>query len=108
MCIRDSHGAFSDYNKSIIEFFDACDNLTPLENNAPAEKLLNIFPNPSNAVFEFKTEEPFDCLIFDLKGQLILRRENVKRIDLSAQASGVYFAFIQSSNKTYIQKLIKK
>ena len=102
------HGAFSDYNKSIIDFFDSCENLTSQQNINSDDNLLTIFPNPSCSFFELATEEFFDCLIYDQNGKLVLQIENANSIDLSSQTNGVYFAIIYSSNKTHLRKLIKK
>jgi hypothetical protein len=66
-----------------------------LEENS-IEKELNIFPNPSNGVFQVEQESQhtLELTITDVNGRIILQKtmESLHNsIDLSADESGIYF-----------------
>jgi hypothetical protein len=72
-----------------------------------ANNAVRVYPNPSNGRFLIESPADSEAHIFNLFGKCILSQKLDKgenKIDLSDQASGVYF--IRSNNITY--KLIKQ
>jgi hypothetical protein len=69
----------------------------------------NIYPNPSNGVFTFQTQERLKTtfLVTDIRGGSILFgtiNDRVTTIDLSSFASGLYFLHVENS----VVKLVKQ
>jgi hypothetical protein len=69
---------------------------------------LIVSPNPSNGLFQLNNVSAENTLdVYDYKGQLTLRLNNVSEINLKNQASGMYFVYLTTSNgDAYHAKLI--
>ncbi|NOX46671.1 MAG: T9SS type A sorting domain-containing protein [Chlorobi bacterium] len=81
------------------------------------DESLNIFPNPSNGIFNLKTgknisgEIQFDVVDVNGKtifsGKLNANNQNAsKTIDLTGKPKGVYFVNVRAGGKAYSRKLI--
>ena len=75
----------------------------------PVGSEVNIYPNPSSGIFNFKTDDQILSIeIMDIQGKLIESRIEENSIDISNQPPGVYFANIVGKNKGILfQKLVK-
>ncbi len=73
---------------------------------------LNVYPNPSsNGIFVLNSSEKGQLQVVNIIGSIVLSQEitnSENTIDLSNQASGVYFLNIATENKTTIIKAIVK
>lgn len=83
-----------------------------IDNNKLAGKI-NVYPNPSNGVFYYNTNDyqVQSWAIYDLNGCVVLNSKPLKlsgAIDLSLLPSGIYFLKAISENEILIQKLIKQ
>lgn len=71
---------------------------------------LSIFPNPTNGIFEIKTNlnQPTKIQIFNSIGELVYQTQSEKIIDLSSLNlnSGVYFVEINSEGQKVVKKLV--
>ncbi|GGB68986.1 hypothetical protein GCM10007424_06190 [Flavobacterium suaedae] len=70
-----------------------------------------IYPNPSNGIFNVKTEIPVAITITDLTGKTVYsgkQLDNGNSINLSTLQKGVYIAQIESNNSSKTEKLIIK
>ena len=73
---------------------------------------LNIYPNPSNGLFNIQLENLRNnsnngsIKVFDQTGKLIMNTAIQKEIDLSNQPQGLYFVQITSQDKVFNQKLV--
>jgi hypothetical protein len=73
------------------------------ENKASNE--INIYPNPSNGIFNFKdTKNLKQVEVYNLLGEQILAQGNQKQINLSGFSKGIYYARI---NGELVVKLVK-
>ncbi len=76
------------------------------------ENNINIYPNPSNGIFNINLENTDNTIeIYNINGQLILSQkanDSNTTIDLSSQAKGVYFVKITSEQNVYNNKIIIK
>lgn len=85
---------------------DLFNSVIETENN----HLLNIFPNPSNALVYIDTKDKTQEIhisVYDYTGKKIMQKNNVQEIDLSTQSSGIYFIDIEQGNKHWNKKIIK-
>ncbi len=93
------------------------DNLDISSNNN-----LHIFPNPCSEKvqinFNSKYTDNFNLIIYNLKGQKVLEKNNANfnanfnassnfELDVSDFSSGIYFMKVHSESENYIQKIIK-
>lgn len=71
----------------------------------------NIYPNPSNGIFNIETTTPVNILVTDLTGKMVYSTEQVKNnstINLSSLQKGMYLAKIESNRSCKTKKLIIK
>jgi hypothetical protein len=67
---------------------------------------INVYPNPSNGVFNFKdTKNIKQVEVYSLLGEQIVSQGNQKQINLSGFAKGIYYARI---NGEVVVKLVKE
>ncbi|MGO1751053.1 MAG: T9SS type A sorting domain-containing protein [Psychroflexus sp.] len=70
-----------------------------------------MYPNPSEGLVNFKSDEGFSLKIYSLSGQLVYESSEMQtqsQIDLSQLATGVYLTKITIDNNTKTEKLILK
>lgn len=67
---------------------------------------LKVFPNPSTGLFNLELDgiTDFNTMVFSMNGDLVFEGENIKEIDLSSLANGVYFLHVSSENKVSVTK----
>ena len=107
---------FSATHDFLLETGTAVNPLFPTKNSD--SESLNMFPNP--AVKEttisvdngFNSQSEWNIEIYNLSGQLILKRTNLPgndfKIDLSGWEKGVYIVYIQSKKERLTGKLVVK
>lgn len=86
-----------------------------LSNNTFDSKLFEVYPNPSNGIYNLKIPKfvgKINIQIVDINGRVILNQinedfNNEKTINLSAFQSGVYVLKISGNDFNFSQKLIK-
>lgn len=76
------------------------------------ENSINVFPNPSNGVFNVLVNTPYDRLtVTDISGRVIITQDKAANsttsIDLSSYDNGIYFIEIMSKEKRVVKKLMK-
>ena len=75
------------------------------------KKKINIYPNPSNGIFNIENDNITKIEIFDLVGKLILKQENefgVSSFDLNQYPAGIYLIkILNKNNQSNTIKLIK-
>ena len=72
---------------------------------------ISIYPNPSNGIFTIETEGVYEITITDISGktiqQLTINNEQLT-IDISTEASGIYFLKLQNNEIVKTVKIIKE
>jgi hypothetical protein len=98
---------YFDYNSPVITNTTQNNYVTGLFESlvsSPYEFIL--YPNPSNGVFNFKdTKNVKQVEVYNLLGEQIVAQGNQKQINLSAFATGIYYARI---NGEVVVKLVKE
>ncbi len=78
--------------------------------NDLTENLVNLFPNPSNGIFNLNAVKAgYSLEVTDLTGRTILQQKvagKTAQLDLNNQANGIYLLKIESDGKTGIRKII--
>ncbi|MEO6348416.1 MAG: M4 family metallopeptidase [Aquaticitalea sp.] len=93
-----------------------CDARLSIADTNELKNSIKVFPNPSNGIYTLKNSGNFDLLnadIFDINGRKIKTINLVdmyseKEIDITNEASGIYFMSITSKDAKTVIKLIKK
>jgi hypothetical protein len=67
---------------------------------------LKVFPNTSTGLFNLELDgiTDFNIMVFSMNGDLVFEGENIKEIDLSSLANGVYFLHVSSANRVSVTK----
>jgi hypothetical protein len=93
-------------NNGIDEDCDGNDFLTFTHQLANTK--IDFFPNPVISVLQIQLDGNlnFEIQLFDIKGKLILKKENAKKISLEHLKSGIYFLELRDVNSG--QKIIEK
>mgnify|MGYP000913071297 CR=1 FL=1 len=76
-------------------------SVTSLENIAPSNSVLTVYPNPTNqslTILNTTVEEINQVLLFDISGRLITTFGKTIELDLSIIHSGMYLLQINKTN----------
>ena len=75
--------------------------------NTTSEQLLEIYPNPSNGLFQLSQEvEKLD--VFDLQGRLIIQFAAAQEVDLRHLATGTYQLVCKVNKRTQFLRIVKQ
>jgi Zn-dependent metalloprotease/PKD repeat protein len=69
--------------------------------------IISFFPNPVTNLLNISCDENFIINLSNLNGQLILRKENKKQIDLSGLPAGFYFIELKTGDQIIREKILK-
>jgi len=77
--------------------------------NSTLEKLITVYPNPTNGLVHIKipNQNIQNIKVYDLRGQLI-KETNQSQFNLSNYSNGPYFIKAQTKQGIYTYKLIKQ
>ena len=71
----------------------------------------NMYPNPSEGIFNISTQNTLNLEVYDITGKLVYTQSQVQndsRIDLSFLNSGMYIAKVMDNNNSHSQKIVIK
>jgi len=78
---------------------------TEVDNQKQQEKLVNVYPNPSNSTL-FIEGGCTRFILFELSGKIVLQKNNCSQIDISTFQRGLYYYNITTDKGTFTQKII--
>jgi len=67
-----------------------------------------VYPNPTHDILSIETRLDIQIEIHDLMGKLLIKKENINRLDLSNLSNGLYNLSIIHNNKRYNKQIIKQ
>jgi ELWxxDGT repeat protein len=86
-------------------------NSQTLETNSSKNNTISVYPNPANGIFHIENtvENQLEYTVYDQNGKKINHSQNGDSIDITNQASGIYFLkiFNATQNIVSIKKIIK-
>ena len=86
-------------------------NSQTLETNSSKNNTISVYPNPANGIFHIENtvENQLEYTVYDQNGKKINHSLNGDSIDITNQASGIYFLkiFNATQNIVSIKKIIK-
>lgn len=93
--------------------YTAVDTATATQNAFDSKNQIQVYPNPSKAIFHFDSEiyQVYRWVVTDLSGKIILSKEQKERsgvIDLGNYKPGIYLLRIFTPEGVKTQKLIKE
>lgn len=74
-------------------------NSNPIHKNA-----IQIYPNPAREWLEISTDQPVNATVFDINGAVVLKENQIKRIEVSTLPSGLYIIEIFDSENGVSRK----
>ncbi len=83
----------------------------PLSVDDDSQKMVNVYPNPSNDIYNIEGKDIEKVEVIDNFGQIILSKEvenDFIQISLNGRASGAYLLRVVTNNGVINNKLIKK
>jgi len=86
-------------------------NVSGIENTLTSNKLITVYPNPSNGIFTINAKDEYNIIITDISGRQI---KNLKinngsiNVNLTNQSSGIYFVRYSNNKNIGTVKIIKK
>lgn len=81
---------------------------SPTGINDPEYRTINCYPNPVKDVLTIECNSDFTTRILNVNGEVLLRSENERLLDLSGMRQGLYILEVKAKNGVFRQKLIKK
>ena len=91
------------------ELYNYCD-----ENNTITgiveygENEIIIFPNPTNDIVNIVSNLQINAVVYNVLGQPILQKPNVRQIDMSGFESGIYNLILTHNDLQFTKKIIKQ
>ena len=81
------------------------------EKEIAKEESLKIYPNPSDNYFTIQTTEtPRQIILYNSQGIQLIDyskiESNLTKIDLSGEASGIYFLKVKTEEKSFVEKVV--
>ena len=92
-----------------------CGSVTSVEENKTSGAI-SVYPNPANGLINIDLQEPAQGLsirIINQLGQVVYQKDNIMdhttTVDLSNQATGIYFIKVMGADKIYaVEKVVKQ
>ncbi len=72
---------------------------------------IDIYPNPSTGLFTIATDKEYEITISDITGKIILNKmikDSKNEIDISNNATGIYFVKMKTGNNVLTFKIVKE
>ena len=101
---------YFDYNFPILTNNEVTSFSTLSLHGNILDNLFRLFPNPTNAILNFESNQEIKSLeLYDLQGRLLKRINDTSKykFDLSNEAKGIYFIKITTEKGSFIEKIIK-
>lgn len=72
--------------------------------------LISVFPNPASDFISFNIDSPYSYTIFDMQSHVVAQESLISqnKISINNLQSGIYILKINTTNKIFTHKLIKK
>lgn len=86
------------------------DYITSTKNNILDSKILEIHPNPSAGIYNFKIDDSLNAksiFVYNTQGQIILEKNYSPQLDLTGLGSGTYIISIQTGRGMITKKITK-
>ena len=72
-------------------------------------KKVSLYPNPTSGMLYIELDNPFDAVIYNYQGQVVMREyNNDGQINMSDLSTGIYFVEIRDGHNVMIEKVIVK
>lgn len=78
------------------------------DNKFASKASIGIYPNPATDMIYFKDNMVSEVQIYSITGELVLRRSNVRQMNIETLTPGYYIIKAEANRRTYFEKLIVK
>ena len=104
----DNYCCTNDWDPTCQSMYDYCQLGWPTSIPDVSALGIAIYPNPTHDVLSIDTRLNIQIEVHDLMGKLLIKTENINRLDLSDLSNGLYNLSIIHNNKRYNKQIIKQ
>ena len=97
-----------DWDASCQSMYDYCTQGWPTNIQDISSLGIVVYPNPTKDIVTIETRLNIEIELYDITGRLIIKEENIKRIDMNTFTPGIYNMIIIYQDKRFINKIIKQ
>lgn len=102
------HGSFSDFNKTILSFFESCDLVNEVATIDEKEENCIIYPNPFHDELWLSNKKVKAYKLYELSGRLLKSASFNGKLNLSSLTNGTYILELTfEKGNTIYKKIIK-
>jgi hypothetical protein len=85
------------------------DSLNPSNGIVPEkEPEISIYPNPTDGIVYLKSDTPLDVEVYNIAGEMIIRKVGVSLVDLTNLSSGIYMLRIRTESTSVTRRIVKR
>ena len=104
----DDYCCNNDWDPTCQSMYDYCQLGWPTSIPDVSALGIAVYPNPTHNVLSIDTRLDIQIEVHDLMGKLLIKTENVNRLDLSDLSNGLYNLSIIHESKRYNKQIIKQ
>jgi len=104
----DNYCCTNDWDVSCQSMYNYCELGWPTSLENLSTLGIRVYPNPAQDIVNIDTRLNIKVELYNITGELILKEENCKRINMSDFPSGIYHVIIIYQEKRFINKIIKQ
>ncbi len=104
----DNYCCTNDWDANCQSMYDYCELGWPTSLENISSLGIIVYPNPVKDIITIDTRLNIKIELYNMTGILILKEENINRIDISNYPSGIYNMIIIYNNKRFINKIVKQ
>jgi len=104
----DNYCCTNDWDANCQSMYNYCELGWPTSLENISSLGIIVYPNPVKDIITIDTRLNIEIELYNMTGMLILKEENINRIDVSNYPSGIYNMIITHDNKRFINKIIKQ
>jgi len=99
----------TDVNCGIATIDVLVDSLNPSNGIIVQENpAISVYPNPTDGLVYLKSDLPLDVEVYNIAGEMIIRKYAVSQVDLSALSPGIYMLRLRTESTTITRRVVKK
>lgn len=106
-----NQGDYTDCNSRQFMAVKISTTALSTEENTSLDSNLELYPNPTNSILNFKAKEKIkSVIIYDVSGRSVLElnSENITNTDISSLSNGIYIVKLSSDNSSTSINIVKK
>ena len=104
----DNYCCTNDWDENCQSMYNYCELGWPTSLENISSLGIIVYPNPVKDIITIDTRLNIEIELYNMTGMLMLKEENINRIDMNNYPSGIYNMIITHDNKRFINKIVKQ